>query len=612
MEILRNGKFTDIIDAGGLSKGLRNAPAIKKNDAYFKELSSMVGKRGILQSYEFPEKLDTSVITDSFPYPQLFVFTNYVVVCDEEHIYELVNGTLVLKITVDGHRTWKGVEFDNFLYLTNENVSVIRYLSDGSYAVADFPEASAALNYNGQVILGIPCVGPTKYIKPTCESIIINPYQLDSLLNISMETVYDRTYFQQSAAICNDNRYITCASMSIYKDSYGANKTSTLIHIYNNHGNLIAINNYEANYPGGEFASGLPGSSVIKKIGGITYSFYYTYTGVGPDGYSSSIYLTVLRDDNVAYRTEVLKAYYTSSSAYETFWYDRMINHMVVTSDNKIVCISIVVNKYLGSTEKYELYVFISDDLGATFNIVRTGINLKLYDCDFIHLVKDQDDVLYVITTYDSAVSGPVIYMWISLDDGLTWTFTNQPSFNQAYRYYGELSCATDGNTVYIMQSNRYPTEDAANLFITKDRGNTWETKLFATAYNIKIHDYVTTLRHCSLYAYNGLLSLIASPNDISYRIIVCFSDDEGDTWVTKYNHFYKDLLDFPYYACIQTDYNTKSQDGPCFSYSACGVYNNLTKEIAVLSSFDGGTTWDMTEAHMGVINTYNTPVAIL
>ena len=158
MDILKDGSFSFKIPAAELSRGLRPSRHSPRNTKFLAESNGAIGIDGVLQSIsDLNEALvDTGAITDGFPYPQIFVFTNMTVVCGETDIYELVAGALVHQLNVAAGFTWYAVDFYNFLYLSNGRVAVIRDLG-GTYAITtDLPIASGICNFNGQVMIGSP------------------------------------------------------------------------------------------------------------------------------------------------------------------------------------------------------------------------------------------------------------------------------------------------------------------------------------------------------------------------------------------------------------------------------------------------------------------------
>ena len=87
MEVLRNGKFSFVFTQDNLEKGIRPTSKSIRNKGSFSSLSGMIGKDGSLVSLDALTKIATTVITDPFPYPQLFVFTKYVIMVTVNTIY---------------------------------------------------------------------------------------------------------------------------------------------------------------------------------------------------------------------------------------------------------------------------------------------------------------------------------------------------------------------------------------------------------------------------------------------------------------------------------------------------------------------------------------------
>lgn len=98
-------------------------------------------------------------IADGFPYPQLFVFINHIIICGETGIFEWDGSTLTRKITVAAGGTWDAVDFVDYIYMSNGKVAVIRNANTGIYSTTtDLPIFSGAANYNGQVFITAPGV----------------------------------------------------------------------------------------------------------------------------------------------------------------------------------------------------------------------------------------------------------------------------------------------------------------------------------------------------------------------------------------------------------------------------------------------------------------------
>lgn len=161
MKVIGNGKFTEAITPAMLAKGIKSDSKSIRNSGALIKCSGAIGKDGMLQILSELDRIDTSEITDDFPYPQIFVEVNFIVVCSATKIYELVNQTtLEEKFEVTAGSTWSLVAFHDFAYLSNAVVAVTRSAETGEYTVSDdLPTAMSICNYNGQVIIGAPDAG---------------------------------------------------------------------------------------------------------------------------------------------------------------------------------------------------------------------------------------------------------------------------------------------------------------------------------------------------------------------------------------------------------------------------------------------------------------------
>ena len=148
------------ISSPELSRGLRPSKRMPRNSKFLTTCQGGVGRDGVLSVLDELERIDTSDITDDFPYPQLFVFTNLVIVCSSTKIYEWVSDTLVEKIETTAASPWVALDFYDYVYLSNGNVAVVRSAMDKTYSTTtDLPTAMAACNFNGLVLLGSPDAG---------------------------------------------------------------------------------------------------------------------------------------------------------------------------------------------------------------------------------------------------------------------------------------------------------------------------------------------------------------------------------------------------------------------------------------------------------------------
>ena len=151
--------FSFVITAEELTKGLRPSKRVARDMKFLVESKGAVGRDGVLSSIDELTRIATTSITDGFPFPQLFVFTNLIIVCGAKTVYEWVSGALLLKYTAPvAAGTWSAVDFYDYVYLTNGNVAVVRNAESKVFSLSSLPHATAVCNYNGQVLVGAPDV----------------------------------------------------------------------------------------------------------------------------------------------------------------------------------------------------------------------------------------------------------------------------------------------------------------------------------------------------------------------------------------------------------------------------------------------------------------------
>jgi len=158
MEILRDGTFSFNIEGEALARGMRPSKRSPRNAKYLVKCVGAVGLDNVLQVIDGLEtdRVDTIAnILDAFPYPQVFVFTNVILVCGRQDIYEY-DGTLTHVLgPVTAGQLWSAVDFFDFIYMSNGVVAVLRDPQSKVYATTtDQPIANAICNFNGQVVIG--------------------------------------------------------------------------------------------------------------------------------------------------------------------------------------------------------------------------------------------------------------------------------------------------------------------------------------------------------------------------------------------------------------------------------------------------------------------------
>jgi hypothetical protein len=150
--------FTFTISSDQLTRGLRPSKRAPRDSKFLVESKGAIGQDGVLCAIDQLTRTTTTEVTDTFPFPQLFVFTNLIIVCGRMKIYELTSGSLSLKYTATtGGSTWTAVDFYNYVYLSNGREAVVRNPDTGVYSISStLPKAMSICNFNGQVIIGAP------------------------------------------------------------------------------------------------------------------------------------------------------------------------------------------------------------------------------------------------------------------------------------------------------------------------------------------------------------------------------------------------------------------------------------------------------------------------
>lgn len=187
MKILPNGHFSLSISGQELSKGLRNSARNPANNPAMLQCAGVTGREKILEKSEdlsltvdidsgvFPAGVTfggdfnvtfggdsvtfNSGVNIEFPFPQIFVETNLIVICTKEYVYEYEDGNLNLKYSISGGSTWSLISIHDFVFLSNGVVSLVRNPESKQYSLSNAPTAMAICNYNGQIIVGAPNAG---------------------------------------------------------------------------------------------------------------------------------------------------------------------------------------------------------------------------------------------------------------------------------------------------------------------------------------------------------------------------------------------------------------------------------------------------------------------
>jgi hypothetical protein len=168
---LSDGQFTFTIPVQDLARGLRPSRRNPRNSKFLTKCVGAVGMDGVLEVLEdlTDDLIDTSGLgSPVFPYPQLFVFTNLIIVAIEEAIYEFdgTTLTLVLDLTGYGGISWSAIDGYEYVYMSNGVIAISRSATSGVWAIdSTLPIARALCNYNGQIVASINSANIVEHIK---------------------------------------------------------------------------------------------------------------------------------------------------------------------------------------------------------------------------------------------------------------------------------------------------------------------------------------------------------------------------------------------------------------------------------------------------------------
>lgn len=159
MKILPSGHFSYSIDGPTLAKGLRANKANGRNANTLIQSTGAIGKDGVLQT--LPTIILSTLLDDPlvgsnfFPFPQVFTLDKHLLVCTSTKVLELNYNALVLKATVAAGGLWEVASAEDFIYLSNGVVNLVRDPNTGTYAsTLTAPVCGTICNFNGQIICG--------------------------------------------------------------------------------------------------------------------------------------------------------------------------------------------------------------------------------------------------------------------------------------------------------------------------------------------------------------------------------------------------------------------------------------------------------------------------
>lgn len=152
---------SELVFREGLLKGLRSSERNPRNQAALTISNGLMPESGAFRSV--PELTNMSGITalgEVFPFPQVHVGQAHTIVMGATTIWELVNGSLVQKLSgLTIGSIWTVADFYDYLILTNGVIMVRRNADSHTWEVftdENIPQSNCVAAVNGQLIVGSP------------------------------------------------------------------------------------------------------------------------------------------------------------------------------------------------------------------------------------------------------------------------------------------------------------------------------------------------------------------------------------------------------------------------------------------------------------------------
>lgn len=145
----------------GLHKGLRPSARNNRNVQYLIQATGMFPEEGTLRSVpEITLLTGITALGETFPYPQIHVGQNHVVVFGESTIWEHQDGSFVQQLSgLTPGSIWTVADFNDYLLAANGEQIVKRDANTHAWSIVDddnLPVSYVVAAVNGQLIVGSP------------------------------------------------------------------------------------------------------------------------------------------------------------------------------------------------------------------------------------------------------------------------------------------------------------------------------------------------------------------------------------------------------------------------------------------------------------------------
>ena len=496
---------------------------------------------GKLQAIKEFERIDTSSLGAlSFPYPQLFVFSDSILVCTQTKIYELVDNALVLKIeNLPAGQTWSAVDFKTYIYLTNAMCVVEKNSQNGVYALnITLPFGMCVCNYNGQILLGSPNT-PKPVIETKLPLIIMSVAKWMGGESYKMRIYeYQNTFWTLVYEGVKDWGYDAGIRNTPYISSYESDKWFWTLFITESHEYI--------GFPARMWAISKKSTSEVVEtiyfddvdgISGYTVGAPRCGAVYGANGYAAKLeveYPDTDTEDQVLYVSTDYGVTFDKKVIRINPYIDQCIinpsdHWRMVVDDAGVTWIFIHEFKWT-ATEKCFWYLYKSTNYGETITLVKTFEETIDSHAQLVDIVVDSLNGKIVCASTHSYSAAPnfVSRIWVSDDYGATFTKKDLDTW-PTYPYYNYplLQVAVHGDVIIIfaIEKNDASTYDL-HIRRSADFGTTWNTIKTWTDINTDSLHRRTLINSQNFFA-------VAYP---PYRLIpgqyiISLSIDDGLTW---------------------------------------------------------------------------------
>ena len=320
-----------------------------------------------------------------------------------------------------------------------------------------------------------------------------------------------------------------------------------------------------------KYAYGLPGTTLIRNVGGIRTIFYTNFV-TRPDGYLDIWFYKTDANGN-----SISRQIFNGSNFDLWLEGDSLFVKDMAVFGRDIVIIYTAYDEI--TLLDYSIYASVSHDYGNTWN--RVLVKDNEYGDD-LSIDVDSAGNFYITNVRGYAPYKP-FDMYKSVDSGDTWTVVGTvpvaPVGMSSYCYFISLDINAS-DRIYVSTYINISLVRRTYIYYSDDGGATWSSP--STVLEGAAH---TSDGQISI---NGDVIVFAGKSVGKWYIIR--SIDNGASWTTIGQIV--PVLTWPNFIYRYPSYFNIVNDGEVFIYTHCGAYYDGTDYLAYLLSTDNGATW--------------------